>query len=190
MSLKILGGILKGIDIKSSPSNHKNSQETRPTSVILRRKFFDAHQDLAGWHFMDLCAGTGTMAFEALSRGASSIFCNDISKYNISLLKKNRDTILKSLPEAQIEINNESFEKVLQKQRVAQTILFFDPPYENISLYESFSSWIKSNDLSKHKIVIEFCRQKTMSLEKMQLLFGIPDRIYQQGTSFLTVYDL
>lgn len=190
MSLKILGGSLKGIDIKSASLKHKNSSQTRPTSVMLRRKFFDANQDLSGWNFIDLCAGTGTMAFEALSRGADSILCNDISKFNFKLLKENTQIIKKVLPKSEITILNLSFEKVLESLRIKKAIIFFDPPYEDVSLYKAFGEWVKGQSLEDCKVVIEFCRQKTMPLESIEKLFGIPDRSYQQGTSFLTVYDL
>jgi 16S rRNA (guanine966-N2)-methyltransferase len=190
VSLKILGGTLKGIDIKSHPSSSKKSGLTRPTSVMLRRKFFDANQNLQGWHFIDLCAGTGTMAFEALSRGASSILCNEISKSNIPLLKKNIQIIHQVLPDAIIELTCGSFHRTLERQFEKNTILFFDPPYEKESLYQDFSLWLKEFGMKGSLVIIEFCRQKTMSVEKMVELFGVPDKSYQQGTSFLTVYHL
>lgn len=189
MSLKILGGTLKGMEIKSSSLSHKNSVLTRPTSVILRRKLFDANQDLSGIMFIDLCAGTGAMGFEALSRGANSIHLSDISKFNIKLLDENSKNIKKRAPEAKITISTSSFERVLKSAiSFENSIIFFDPPYEQLDLYDKFSKWLKNTELINCRVIIEFCRQKTMKQELFENIFGKPDKSYQQGTSFLSVY--
>ena len=69
MSVKILGGPLKGLDLKVC-----DSKTLRPTSVMLRRKIFDSHQNLEGFFFVDACAGTGAVGIEAFSRGAQKSY--------------------------------------------------------------------------------------------------------------------
>ena len=69
MPLRILGGKAKGQLLKSPPEN----SITRPTSVMLKRKFFDAFQDLGEAHFYDLCAGSGSVGIEAWSRGVKQV---------------------------------------------------------------------------------------------------------------------
>jgi 16S rRNA (guanine966-N2)-methyltransferase len=59
MALKILQGEAKGLSLVAPSSG------TRPTSVLLRRKVFDAHQDMSDSIFIDCCAGTGAMGLEA-----------------------------------------------------------------------------------------------------------------------------
>ena len=65
MSIKILAGELKGMGI-AVPS----SDQLRPTSIMLRKKIFDASQGLDIRWFVDLLAGSGSVGLEAVSRGA------------------------------------------------------------------------------------------------------------------------
>ncbi|MBP5296212.1 MAG: RsmD family RNA methyltransferase, partial [Bacteriovoracaceae bacterium] len=69
MALTILGGQAAAFKI-----NLPAQVRFRPTSVMLRRKLFDAHQTWKGEGFFDVCAGSGAMGMEAWSRGAESFF--------------------------------------------------------------------------------------------------------------------
>ena len=68
MSISILGGVAKGAKL-ATPSSHN----TRPTSVLLKRRLFDSHQSFEGIEFYDICAGSGSMGIEAMSRGAEKV---------------------------------------------------------------------------------------------------------------------
>ena len=85
MSVKILGGVARGF-----PLALPRSDLTRPTSVMIKRKLFDWRQDLGGYTFIDLCAGSGAMGYEALSRGADKVVLVDSDKYAFMTMKKNR----------------------------------------------------------------------------------------------------
>jgi len=88
VSLRVLGGRFKGRALEVPSSG------TRPTSVLLKRRLFDALQSLGGYHFIDLCAGSGAIVLEALSRGADSVTFVDTGKKQVSLIKKNINSIL------------------------------------------------------------------------------------------------
>ena len=58
MSIKILGGFARG-QVLAVPK----TDSIRPTSVMLRRRIYDFFQDLDGFYFLDICAGSGAMGF-------------------------------------------------------------------------------------------------------------------------------
>ena len=143
MSIKILGGFARGqvLDVpKSVP--------IRPTSVMLRRRIYDFFQDLEDFSFVDLCAGSGAMGFEAWSRGASTVYLNEVSKHVLKTLENNRENLLiknHHKKSGNIKISNISAEKFIcqfkaeyQKftdEQKSQTVIFLDPPYALKSIY-------------------------------------------------------
>ncbi len=67
--MRIVGGLLKGRRIEAAPGGH-----VRPTPDRVREAVFNIlGQDLEGFHFLDLFAGTGAMGLEAASRKAERV---------------------------------------------------------------------------------------------------------------------
>ena len=184
MSIQILGGVARGLKL-STPSNL-----IRPTSVLLKRRLFDSIQDFSPYEFVDLCAGSGAIGLEAASRGAQTIYLNEFNPKVFRVLKNNISEFQKKYNDCSINNSKESFKKFLDRYELKEnTFLFFDPPYEKLDLYQEFAEFLKQQDRS-FKVAVEFCRQKTASTQKIEDLFGKPERDYQQGTSFLYIYDL
>jgi len=125
--MRIISGTYRGRVLKS-PSGTK----TRPTSDRLRETLFNVLQTKldSGTRFLDLCAGTGAIGIEALSRGASFATFVDKSRRACALVEENLDLL--GVPEAQTEIFQSSADDFLRRQD-EQTegwdIVFFDPPY-------------------------------------------------------------
>ena len=62
----------------------------RPTTDRVKEAIFSAIQfEIDGKNFLDLFAGSGQMAIEALSRGALSASLVDSSRESVSVIKKN-----------------------------------------------------------------------------------------------------
>ncbi len=139
MSIKILGGLLKG-----HPIHFKESEGLRPTTVMLRRKLFDAFQNLSGYSFVDLCAGSGAMGIEAWSRGANEVYLIEKNPKAKSAVKKTIQNLKESFAEqiGQRPIFLEcqdclKFLKANELLKSSNSILFLDPPYHDESLYLS-----------------------------------------------------
>lgn len=193
MSIKILGGLARGFTLATP-----HESITRPTSVLLKRRLFDYFQNLSGYHFIDLCAGSGSMGLEALSRGADSATFIESNPKAFKVLQTNTKAFIKKYEAHINDVSKLDFSKwlihyfltyeSLSDEEKESHILFFDPPYEKPDLYEKFFYLLKENNF-KGIVIIEACRQKTLPEKDFQEKYGEPDRNYQQGTSFLYLYD-
>ncbi len=143
MSIKILGGFARG-QFLSVPKG----DIIRPTSVMLRRRIFDYFQSLDGVVFVDLCAGSGAMGFEAWSRGAEAVYLNEVNKHVLKTLEENRENLLlrnHHKKNGQINCSNFSAEKFIKnfrevyekfdEEQKSETIIFLDPPYSLKEIY-------------------------------------------------------
>lgn len=188
MSLKILGGIAKGLDL-----NTPKGDETRPTTVMLKRKLFDSWQNLAGYRFIDLCAGTGQVGLEALSRGAFEVYLIEKSPKSFQLCKSNIAKFDKFTALGNATAVKSDYLKWLKaylnsQKNTDDLFIFFDPPYEMISSYEVVFDLLKSSGFKGH-LVFEACQQKTMRLAEFETKFPGAIKCFKQGTSFFNIYS-
>ncbi|MBP5296089.1 MAG: RsmD family RNA methyltransferase [Bacteriovoracaceae bacterium] len=160
MSLQILGGRAAGFTIELPAQVN-----FRPTSVMLRRKLFDAHQDWSQESFFDVCAGSGALGMEAYSRGAQSFF-GERDALALKLLAKNFQALQKRLA------CTESAPAIFNTKRALDfglgqirpqfaLTLFFDPPYELLAtLLPAFLTAVQQQKILWQEIWIESDRQK------------------------------
>ena len=129
--MRIISGAYRG-RILRSPSDNK----TRPTSDRLRETLFNilAPRITEETRFLDLCAGTGAIGIEALSRGAGFVTFVDKSRRACALIEENLDLL--KVPEDETEIICLSAENYVSREHgKSWDIVFFDPPYsENYAL--------------------------------------------------------
>jgi len=104
--------------------------QVRPTSDRLRETLFNviaAHVPDA--RFLDLCAGSGAVGIEALSRGAAHATFVDRSRRSCQLIESNLE--LCRVPEEQRDIYcSEVTEFLRQWDGDKWDLIFLDPPYK------------------------------------------------------------
>mgnify|MGYP002132244287 CR=1 FL=1 len=123
MLLKILGGSLKGRNIKTP-----NTPSTRPITSLLRKSIFDSLQFcIEERRILDLFAGSGAIGLEALSRGAKFTCFIDNNPLAIHCIRENLETL--GLKTSAWVIQKDAFEYLEEYEREAFDILFIDPPY-------------------------------------------------------------
>lgn len=125
--MRVIAGTYRGRVLKSPPDN-----KTRPTSDRLRETLFNILTPRINdeTRFLDLCAGTGAIGIEALSRGAAFVSFVDRSKKSCALIEENLDKL--AVPESQTEIlNHEARNFTAREHKLGWDIAFFDPPYES-----------------------------------------------------------
>src|SRR5437868_3506300 len=125
--MRIISGTYRGRVLKSPPS-----MKTRPTSDRLRETLFNILNPkiTLETRVLDLCAGTGAVGIEALSRGAGFSVFVDKSRKACGLIEENLDLL--EVPEEETEVVCDSAEDYLRRNREKTfDIIFFDPPYKN-----------------------------------------------------------
>jgi 16S rRNA (guanine966-N2)-methyltransferase len=76
MSLRIIGGSARGRRLASPPGKN-----VRPTGDRVREAVFNIlGQRFEGWSFIDVCAGSGAVSLEAISRGAERVVALESNK--------------------------------------------------------------------------------------------------------------
>ena len=87
--LRIIGGMFRGRNLAYS-----GDVRTRPMKDRVREAVFNLLADrVRGKHAIDLFAGTGALAFEALSRGASSATLIERHLPTVELIKQNAQSL-------------------------------------------------------------------------------------------------
>ncbi|MGK0367994.1 MAG: 16S rRNA (guanine966-N2)-methyltransferase [Thermoproteota archaeon] len=183
MSLKLFGGFAKGFSLQTPKNN-----SFRPTLTTLRRKFFDRCQDLSGSVFIDLCAGSGAFGLEAISYGADKAIFIEANKKHFSSLKSNLKSFQEKYPQAALEFQCQDCIKwIKQNSKVinSDTILFFDPPYEMLELYQIFFDEISTLEHG-FTLLIEADTQKSFPVKDLEKRFDIT-KIFSQGSSYMAL---
>ena len=126
--MRIIAGQYRGRVLKSPPS-----MQIRPTSDRLRETLFNVLAPrLDEARFLDLCAGSGAIGIEALSRGASFVTFVDRSRKTCGLIEANLDLL--GIPEDQTEVIMSEAADYLRRivaraPLVPYDLIYFDPPY-------------------------------------------------------------
>src|SRR5213082_3427923 len=117
--MRVIAGKYRGRKLKSPPSI-----QTRPTSDRLRETLFNILAPrIEGARFLDLCAGTGAVGVEALSRGVGQVTFVDQSQKMCELIEANLESL--QVAEDEIEIVTSEASEFLRK-RVKKSTKPFD----------------------------------------------------------------
>ena len=126
--MRITGGEARGRLIKAPPG-----LSIRPTASKVRQAFFNIlSNNLYGARFLDLCAGTGLMGIESLSRGADSLIAVEEHRpsaraieANLKLLGYEGEVICADVRKALPILAPGSFD-----------IIYADPPYKSELVFD------------------------------------------------------
>lgn len=129
---RIIGGIAGSRQLASP------AKATRPTSDRIRESIFNrlAARDLiVGARVLDLYAGTGALALEAISREAASAMMVERDGKAAAVCVANAHTIQKALEkegfyDQMTKIANKSVTNFLAADSGEYDLVFIDPPYE------------------------------------------------------------
>lgn len=126
MTLRLIAGAFKGRLLKTP-----KGPSTRPTQGMLREAVFNICQnEIGGARFLDLFAGSGAMALEALSRGAAHATLVEQNREAISCIKENIGALKVESQTTLIPTDAAKALSILEKQSAPFNIVYIDPPYD------------------------------------------------------------
>ena len=138
--MRIIGGKLRGKSI-SLP----NAYKARPTTDFAKEGLFNIinnEYEFEGLKVLDLFGGTGAISFEFASRGASQVYCIEMSPVNSNFIKKQASdfnlevlTVVRHNVFEFLEICTKKFD-----------LIFADPPY-SIEGLDSIPDKLFANNL-------------------------------------------
>lgn len=185
-ALRIIAGKYRGRNLKSPPS-----LVTRPTSDRLRETLFNVIAPrIEEARFLDLCAGSGAVGIEALSRGAAHATFVDRSRKMCGLIESNLD--LCGIPEDETEVILSEATAFLRRghprQRKGWDLVYFDPPYaaEYLPVLELLGSDANGLLADGGLVIVEHHHKNVLKDELGRI---IRSRVIKQGDSSLSFYE-
>jgi len=168
--MKITGG-----ELKNKTITFVDQSVVRPTSSRVREAIFSMlGQDLSGLSFLDAFGGSGIMAIEAFSRGASSVFVSEINSKVYRSIRKSIDELDANISVLKIDANT-----MIKRQR--WDVIFLDPPYDM-----DVRPFLKASyDSVEHYIVVE--TNKLMDLEDCPVPW-VRWKLKRYGNSKITIF--
>ena len=184
--MRIISGKYRGRKLKSPAS-----LLMRPTSDRLRETLFNILAPrIKGARFLDLCAGSGAVGIEALSRGAAHTTFVDQSRRICALIETNLNEFDVDEGERDVVCSEVSafLRRLIKKEPPPFDIVFFDPPY--VMDYESVLDYVGEHTtqlLAKGGLmIVEHHKKKDL---KEEFGFFHRYRLLKQGDSCLSFYS-
>ncbi|HEY3579745.1 MAG TPA: 16S rRNA (guanine(966)-N(2))-methyltransferase RsmD [Pyrinomonadaceae bacterium] len=178
--MRVIAGKFKGRNLKSPPS-----MQVRPTSDRLRETLFNViAARVPDSRFLDLCADSGAVGIEALSRGAAHATFVDRSRRSCQLIESNLK--LCQVPDEEADIYcAEVTEFVRQWEGDKWDLVFLDPPYkiDYLQLLEKLGS---AKIVNEDGLLVVEHHHKTDLPETVGTLPRT--RVLKQGDSSLSFY--
>ena len=127
--MRIVGGEAGGRRIQAP-----EGRQTRPTTERVREAVFSIlGGDMTGLDVLDVFAGSGAMALEALSRGAAHAVLCDSSRQAAAVIRRNIDALGYG---ARAELHARDWRMALGGMAGRRfDVVFIDPPYKRVEEY-------------------------------------------------------
>jgi 16S rRNA (guanine966-N2)-methyltransferase len=157
--MRVISGIHRGRRLTAP-----RGRDTRPTSDRVREALFSILGPVTGARVLDLFAGSGALAIEALSRGAAQATLVDSSAVAMAAIERN----LAALGMV-AETRRQRASAFLQAARVdarQYDLVFLDPPYRHASeLAGELSAALPAVLAPQARVIAESDRRAPMTLE-------------------------
>ena len=177
--MRIITGSARGAKLETL----EGSDITRPTAERVKEAVFSMIQfDIEGRRVLDVFAGSGQLALEALSRGADFAVICDIDKRATEIIKRNAQ---KTKLFDKTRILTRDFANLIRglAGREIFDIAFLEPPYQSMLVVDALSLIMRNDILNDNALVICESDKKEPFCHKGL----INKRFYKYGRVFITL---
>jgi 16S rRNA (guanine966-N2)-methyltransferase len=155
-------------------------ETTRPTKDMVREALFSSlGEKTINASILDLFSGSGSLAIEAISRGAKKGICVDKDKISAKTIKDN----VRTLGIDNISIINDDYKNVLSNLDEKFDIIFLDPPYK-MDVYQEILDQVMSLNLLNDFGIIVMESDHELSLANT---YSFKLKTYKYGKSYITI---
>jgi 16S rRNA (guanine966-N2)-methyltransferase len=146
--MRIIAGKYRGLQLVSFEADH-----IRPTSDRVKGSIFNKLQfEIEGAKVLDLFSGTGSLSFEALSRGADHVTSIESNKKSIQIINEN----LKKLKiKSGIDVYAQDVFAFLKSyQGEGFDLIFIDPPFTEKMGHSVMQAVAESRVFKKTSLIV------------------------------------
>lgn len=184
--MRVISGTCRGMRLMAPSGN-----STRPTSDRVKEALFNIISSRFSFEnaiVLDICAGTGSLGIEVLSRGAASCSFVENDRKVLGLLEKNiSDPRIKSLSEI-FAMDAIKALSLFARAGRKYDMVFFDPPYDS-DLYVSVPVALSSRGiLASDALFVAECSRRNSLPEAFGQLIKYDRRVY--GDTALEFFTL
>jgi 16S rRNA (guanine(966)-N(2))-methyltransferase RsmD len=184
--MRVISGTCRGMRLMAPPG-----KSTRPTSDRVKEALFNIISSRFSFdnaRGLDICAGTGSLGIEVLSRGATSCSFVEDDRKVLGFLEKNiSDPRLKALSEIFAMDAIKALSLFARSGRKYDMVLF-DPPYDS-DLYFSVPAALSSLGLlASNALFVAECSMRNILPEAFGQLIKFDRRVY--GDTALEFFTL
>ena len=183
--MSIIAGRAKGRSIDAVAS------ATRPTSDRAREALFStltsAFGEFDGLHVLDLYAGTGAIALEALSRGASLVHAVERDESAAKAIESNYENLKSAQCPGIFHLYTMGVHRFLQdKAQVQYHFIYIDPPYDvdDIDVTETLIQLVSGGFLHSQALIAIERNSRVRELLWPDGLERVREKNYGQATIF------
>lgn len=182
--MRVIAGTYRGRRLRNV-----EGAAVRPTSDRLRETLFNILAPrIGGSRFLDICAGSGAVGIEAISRGASEVTFIEKSRRALSAVKVNLHTLGIDDGVRRIERDAIAGLQALSEASAVFDIVFFDPPYAS-QLYDSVMRRLAPSTLITLESIVIVEHRAKHRLESVYSNLRMCRQV-KQGESALSFYAL
>jgi len=182
--MRVIAGTARGIRLAAP-----RGMQTRPTADRVREALFSIIQsrmELEGARILDICAGSGALGIEALSRGGAAAVFIESGAAALQCIRKNLQQTQCMARAELLQMDALKGVRLLGRRDARFELVLFDPPYAS-QLYDTIPAEISTEEmLAQDGLLVAECTARMVLQERFGTLVKIDRRVY--GDSALELY--